>query len=116
MLQHWTSLQERRERRAYRGSHPLSRKTICASRIQWKRRTRLASRRRIFARVFAARRRQRPNLCRGADNEHAKARLNDGATIFDAALDAGLSGPRSMIWTLKVEAMTSATTPRAARD
>jgi AraC family transcriptional regulator of adaptative response/methylated-DNA-[protein]-cysteine methyltransferase len=39
--------------------------------------------------------------------EHAKARLNDGATIFHAALDAGLSGPSRLYdLTLKVEAMT----------
>ena len=39
--------------------------------------------------------------------EHAKARLNDGATIFDAALDAGLSGPSRLYdLTLKIEAMT----------
>src|SRR6185295_10614750 len=39
--------------------------------------------------------------------EHAKARLNDGATIFDAALDAGLSGPSRLYdLALKIEAMT----------
>jgi AraC family transcriptional regulator of adaptative response/methylated-DNA-[protein]-cysteine methyltransferase len=39
--------------------------------------------------------------------EHAKARLNDGATIFDAALDAGLSGSSRLYdLTLKIEAMT----------
>ena len=39
--------------------------------------------------------------------EHAKTMLEQGASVFDAALDAGLSGPSRLYdLTLKVEAMT----------
>src|ERR1700687_4626199 len=39
--------------------------------------------------------------------EHAKTMLDQGASVFDAALDAGLSGPSRLYdLTLKVEAMT----------